>query len=329
MPQFDRGGGAHAEWRLAAYLAATRLYEGLGALNVCGAEETVRDPAAFADLCADPPLPEDWLAARDGRLLHRRAGIVHPADLVAALTRGIPRRAVRIARIERTCDRWRLIDPAGVEIDAAEAVALCCGARLAAFAQTAWLPLRLSRGQLEWAPAPAPDVARAGASYAAPAADGVVFGATFDKCDAPDAPVPDEASRRRNLAALARLAPEIAVRLDGERVVSHAALRAALPDYAPVVGLLPDALAWRALYAGLAHGRPIDASRPPPALPGLYAFGGLSARGFTLAPLLAERLAAEINGEPAPLSRAALDALHPARFLKRALKRNEWSLIAC
>jgi tRNA 5-methylaminomethyl-2-thiouridine biosynthesis bifunctional protein len=47
----------------------------------------------------------------------------------------------------------------------------------------------------------------------------------------------------------------------------------------------------------------------------------LGARGLTLAPFLGERIAAEMCGEPAPLSQFALDAIHPARFLHRALKR--------
>jgi tRNA 5-methylaminomethyl-2-thiouridine biosynthesis bifunctional protein len=49
----------------------------------------------------------------------------------------------------------------------------------------------------------------------------------------------------------------------------------------------------------------------------------LGARGFMTAPLLAERLAAEITGEPQPLDRLLLRALHPARFLERRLRRGQ------
>ena len=61
--------------------------------------------------------------------------------------------------------------------------------------------------------------------------------------------------------------------------------------------------------------------RAPPALGGVYVLGGLGARGLTLAPLLGERIAAEMFGEPQALSKACLALLHPARFLHRALKR--------
>ena len=60
---------------------------------------------------------------------------------------------------------------------------------------------------------------------------------------------------------------------------------------------------------------------PPPAHAGVYVIGGLGARGLTLAPLLGERIAAEMCGEPQLCRAVALDAMHPARFLHRALKR--------
>jgi tRNA 5-methylaminomethyl-2-thiouridine biosynthesis bifunctional protein len=49
--------------------------------------------------------------------------------------------------------------------------------------------------------------------------------------------------------------------------------------------------------------------------------GALGARGLTLAPLLGERIASEMCGEPQVLSQRVLDALHPARFLYRSLKK--------
>ena len=60
-----------------------------------------------------------------------------------------------------------------------------------------------------------------------------------------------------------------------------------------------------------------------PVHPGLYALGGLGSRGFTFAPWLAEILAAQICGEPRPATQAAMEAVSPARFLRRALKRGQ------
>jgi tRNA 5-methylaminomethyl-2-thiouridine biosynthesis bifunctional protein len=56
-------------------------------------------------------------------------------------------------------------------------------------------------------------------------------------------------------------------------------------------------------------------------MPGVFVLSGLGARGFTLAPLLGECVASEICGEPSLLSKGARAAIHPERFLKRALRR--------
>ncbi len=58
-------------------------------------------------------------------------------------------------------------------------------------------------------------------------------------------------------------------------------------------------------------------------MPGLYVLTGFGARGFAHAPLLAEALASGLCGEPPPLERAGLMALHPARLLWRALRRGD------
>ena len=56
---------------------------------------------------------------------------------------------------------------------------------------------------------------------------------------------------------------------------------------------------------------------------GLYGCYALASRGLTLAPLLAELIAAQIEGEPPPLERDLVEAVDPARFLLRALRRGK------
>jgi tRNA 5-methylaminomethyl-2-thiouridine biosynthesis bifunctional protein len=56
----------------------------------------------------------------------------------------------------------------------------------------------------------------------------------------------------------------------------------------------------------------------PDAPDGLFVLGGLGGRGFCLAPLLAEHLAARILDVPSPLPNALSDLLEPARFSSRA-----------
>ncbi|MBL8543470.1 MAG: bifunctional tRNA (5-methylaminomethyl-2-thiouridine)(34)-methyltransferase MnmD/FAD-dependent 5-carboxymethylaminomethyl-2-thiouridine(34) oxidoreductase MnmC [Hyphomonadaceae bacterium] len=325
MPRLDRG-GVLSQFHIAAYLHAVDAYEALGVFERTGVEQRAageRDSEALADLIADPPLPDDWFAGLGpAAALHKRAGLVRPQRAIEAMLK----RAQLICEspvetLERTDGGWVLRAPDKRALLKADAVVLACGASLARFEPARFLPIELSRGQIEWGKGNSPPHAITRGSYAAPYEGGVLFGATFDKANDDQPPQPDEDSRRRNLAALAELAPEIAAGLDVATLTSRAALRATTPDRAPIAGLLPEADAWLAQYAALAHGGRIDASAAPPAHDGVYVIGGLGARGLTLAPMLGEIIAAEMFGEPPLLPQAARDALHPARFLHRALKR--------
>lgn len=325
MPRLDRG-GVLREFFLAAYLHAVREYEALDVFLSRGVEVRAesRVVAALADLLADPPLPPDWFApAGGGAALHSRAGLVDPQATIARMLCGAELLFEgSIETLERTGDHWVLRAPDGRARLKADAVVLACGAELARFAPAAFLPIQLSRGQIEWGEGAAPERPLMQGNYAAPFDGGILFGATFDRVGAIASEAGAIASARaRNLAALAQLAPELAAKIDPKNLHSRAALRASMPDFAPVAGSLPDAPAWLAHHAGLAYGRPPDASAPPRAHEGLYILGGLGARGLTLAPILGEHIASLMLGEPPMLSRAASEALHPERFLRRAAKR--------
>jgi tRNA 5-methylaminomethyl-2-thiouridine biosynthesis bifunctional protein len=53
----------------------------------------------------------------------------------------------------------------------------------------------------------------------------------------------------------------------------------------------------------------------------LFVLTGLGSRGFTLAPLLAEHVAATALGQPSPLAVGLADTVDPARFDRRARRR--------
>lgn len=320
MPRLDRG-GALSEVFLASYLHAVATYETLGVFDARGVEQQAQEGGeALADLLADPPLPDDWFgpAGWKANAMHARAGVVRPLAAIEALLRGSTLICESpVQRLDRDGNGWVLLAPDGRALLKADAVVIACGAALTLFEPASFVPITLSHGQIEWGRAIRPPFALTGGTYVAPFEDGVLFGATFDRGEAP----PEKDARIRNLAALRELAPEIASRLDESSLHSRASQRATTPDRAPVVGLLPEAEAWLAQYADLAHGRAVSAGAPSPAHDGVYVIGGLGARGLTLAPLLGEILAGEMCGEPALLSQLARDAIHPARFLHRALKR--------
>jgi tRNA 5-methylaminomethyl-2-thiouridine biosynthesis bifunctional protein len=326
MPRLDRGDGPLTEFFLASYLAAISAYAELGVLEACGVEERAgaRDAEALADLLHDPPLPEDWFAALCDGALHKRAGLVRPGVAVEAMLRGAQLMfEAQVGAIDQAEDgAWVLRAPDGRAMLKADAVVLACGAALTRFAPAAFLPIALSRGQIEWGAGLSPTHAMTRGSYLAPFEGGVLFGATFEKVAREEpAGAPALRARAENIEMLRALAPEVAASVDAEALNSRVSYRATTPDRAPVAGALPDADAWLAQYADLAHGRAVKTDAPPPAYRGVYVLGGLGARGLTSAPLLGERLASEMFGEPQLLSARTLDALHPARFLHRALKR--------
>ncbi|MEZ5995219.1 MAG: bifunctional tRNA (5-methylaminomethyl-2-thiouridine)(34)-methyltransferase MnmD/FAD-dependent 5-carboxymethylaminomethyl-2-thiouridine(34) oxidoreductase MnmC [Hyphomonadaceae bacterium] len=327
MPRLDRG-GVLSEFYLAAYLYAVAAYAALGVIESCGVEQRALESGetALADLLADPPLPEDWFApGADGAALHPKAGLVRPVEAIERMLEGATLVCETPVRtLEPSGEGWIVRAPDGRALLKADAVVIACGAALKQFAPASFLPLALSRGQIEWGRAPAPERALTRGAYVAPFEDGVLFGATFDHAEAVIDDEPEAIAaeaRARNIVALHALAPEIAAQLDQASLRSRASYRMTTPDRAPVAGLLPDAEAWLARYAALAHGGKADEGAAPPAHDGVYVIGGLGARGLTLAPLLGEIVAGEMCGEPSMLSQIARDAIHPARFLHRALKR--------
>ncbi len=114
--------------------------------------------------------------------------------------------------------------------------------------------------------------------------------------------------------------PELATQLPSiDTWQGRAALRAQANDYLPLVGGLPIYEGFCEDYAALKHGKTI--AQAPRYYQGLYVSLGHGSKGFCFAPLAAEVLAAQLNNEPMPIAQSVLNALHPARFWVKQLKR--------
>ncbi len=321
MPRLDRDPGAAATLFRQAFLAAIDLYatQTPQAFAPCGAvqrPDSARAATAFADLLAQPPWDETLLqAAGDGHtLLHTQAGMLDPVAAIATLSAKakVVLNAPVVGLSQRTGGGWTLMGGDGQVIAEAQNVVLAAGAGLAKFAQTAWLPMPLSTGQVEWARGPTPKAAMVQGAYCGPwAGQGVIFGASFEPTDQVVA-CESEPARIANLARLRALDAALADVIDTAALRSRASVRATTPDRLPVLGLAPHAAVWDTVVQSAG-----------PRWPGLYIFGGLGARGLTLSPLLAEAMACAITGEPSPLTAVAEATLDPARFLVRARKRGE------
>jgi len=146
--------------------------------------------------------------------------------------------------------------------------------------------LRPVRGQVEFAPdTPAPRRALSWGGYAIPLDGGLLFGATHERGDRGS----DirEGDRDRNLESLAKVMPHSAAELGTASLRSRASVRVMTRDYLPAVGKVSG---------------------------GLYALTGLGARGFSLAPLLAKALLADIVGAPPVLPAGTDMLLNPGRL---------------
>ena len=261
-------------------------------------------------------------------------GWVQPAALARAylahaaghthLRSGIEVQALRFA-----AGQWQALDPHGRVIDSAPALLLAnAGNALRLLGAPGW-PIEKLRGQISSAAAsafgPPGSAGRsrlpiAGAGYLLPEVGGrVMFGATAQAFD-DDASV-RAADHRFNLEQLERLAGR-ALALETGALEGRTAWRWSSRDRLPVIGAVP-AMACIELGQATpaAPTRPTDQPRFVTRVPGLYVFMALGSRGITWSALGGRVAASVITGAPAPLGASLLDAIDPARFIMRALRR--------
>jgi tRNA 5-methylaminomethyl-2-thiouridine biosynthesis bifunctional protein len=308
-PRLDAGFGPAAELHAQAFARATALYraEASDALIGSGALQlgpTERDAARFARIAAWPGFAQGALRLLDeeaasfqldetaapGRATLEIADalVIEPAPLLETWLAGAERVAGAATRLERTATGWACLDAAGERLAEGDEICVTLGADTVTLLPT--LPLRPVRGQVEWTTAPVfSGVAAAWGAYAIPVRDdGVLYGASHRRGD-----IGRDLRGAEAVASLEALAvgrPGLAARvsaLPSQARLSRAATRAATADHLPLAGRT---------------------------LEGAYVLAGLGGRGFTLAPLLAEHIAAELTGLPSPLPVDLAQRLRPERF---------------
>lgn len=301
-PRLDAGLGPVAALYAQALGRATALYEAIpGAVisrGVLQLAQDARDEARFDKIAATDLFEPDDLRlldaapqARPGPALQMAsAQVVEPAAILGAWIGQV--RTAHVAELQADENAWRLVDAVGETLALADVVVLAAGAGLAAFdAGPAMTPVR---GQASWVTGEALETAIAWGGYAAPGRGLTLFGATHDRGEV-TTEVRDT-DNARNLATLAAGLPALAAQLASAALVGRASVRATTADHLPLAG------------AGLDH-------------PGVYVLGGLGSRGFCLAPLLAEHVAALALGAPSPLPAALAEIVDPARFRRRAERK--------
>jgi len=130
--------------------------------------------------------------------------------------------------------------------------------------------------------------------------------------------------------------PEFSQQL-GQVCSSHAAIRMTTPDRFPYVGAMPDIKYYQQNYADIQYGKHWQIYPDAVYQHGLFIFTGFASRGITTTGLCAKYLAALITQFPQSnlkdtqdcsdnfqeFSQKLKEALHPARFLIRDLKRGK------
>lgn len=328
MPRLDADDTPAGRFHAEAYLHAVRLLQDLQTrtrdplFNPCGVLMHARDEKERVrqeKLIAGAALPEGWMAARPEGLFFPQGGVAAPPAYVQALLEGTPLRPEVVLKLTKPDDAWRVHTER--DADRFDAVVFAGALGSLRFVQMRSIPLSGSVGQVDYFPdAPAPACAHAFGPYAAPApGGGTIIGATY----APFAPGAALETTRKatlsNLHAIGDALPDMGA-LSADAALPRASVRCVTPDRAPVVGPVPAWGFYSAAYDDLRKGAKRE--YPPGEVePGLYVLSGLGSRGLVTAPLAAAMLAAEMTGAPAPVDRAVSEALHPARFFIRDLKR--------
>lgn len=341
MPLLSKDDNIMTRLSRAAFLYALAYWDKLGGIGpgarirgaACGVLQLARDgeharvQRAIAQCHPYPPAFAQWLEsaeagallggpAPDGAWLFPRAGWAQPASVCAAMLDACGSALTRrfgagSVRLERSGGQWHALDGAGQSIAQAPVAIVASGAGARQLAQTAGLPLASVRGQVTHVaagPLPALPFVLCREAYLTPAIDGWhSLGASYD--DDSD-PALRHSSQADNLAKIGSLLGVAGIAA-GAPLAGRVGFRCVAPDRLPLVGALPQG-----------DGGPrIERLREVQRQDGLYGLLGYASRGLTWAPLAAELLASQLDGEPLPLEAELAAALDPARFLVRARRR--------
>lgn len=243
-----------------------------------------------------PAHPERW---------HANAGWIKPARLVeACLSRpGVTwRKSCHVERLERDDESWSVWGNTGQLLAKADVVVIA-----AAFASMQLLkatfthhtlPLQAIRGQVtcgltndpSWSDFPINGHGSFIPSVTTDTHKMWIAGASYDRDNTHLEPT--AAEQVANFERLRILLPDVSQLLkpafDANQVTNWVGIRCASPDRLPIVGQIEA---------------------------GLWVCTALASRGLTLAPLCAELLAAQLQGEPLPLDRRQARALGVERLV--------------
>lgn len=257
-------------------------------------------------------------------------GWLCPADLTRAAIREAQASGrlevvfnAAVTRIAEEDGGWHLESRDGRQWHAPNLV-VAAGHQLPTLLPFAELPLYPVRGQVSHVPTTASlsklKTVLCYDGYLTPAHNGAhCIGASYGRNQTDLAYRADEQDQNR--ARLQACVPQQRwpAEVDVSGAQARIGVRCASRDHLPVAGPVARlaALADHDVHA------PADQQSALPLHAGLYVLGALGSRGLCSAPLCGELVASEICGDPLPLAADLLEALHPARYWVRRLRRGK------
>ncbi len=316
------------------------------AFSLCGVTQLGYDDKSAAKLAkmSQGPFPPELMhplsAAEVGQVVglpcdadgvsYPLGGWLCPADLTRAAIREAQASGrlevlfnAAVTRIAEEADGWRVESRDGRQWHAPNLV-VAAGHQLPALLPFAELPLYPVRGQVSHVPT------TAGLSqlktvlcydgYLTPAHNGAhCIGASYGRNQTDLAYRTDE--QEQNRARLQACVPQQRwpAEVDVSGAQARIGVRCASRDHLPVAG----PVARLAALADHDVNAPADQQSALPLHAGLYVLGALGSRGLCSAPLCGELVASEICGDPLPLASDLLEAIHPARYWVRRLRKGK------
>ncbi|WP_417453480.1 bifunctional tRNA (5-methylaminomethyl-2-thiouridine)(34)-methyltransferase MnmD/FAD-dependent 5-carboxymethylaminomethyl-2-thiouridine(34) oxidoreductase MnmC [Kiloniella sp.] len=359
-PKLMRNGTVLGQYLASCYLYALRFYRKLeeqtgqeiwhhqcGSLDLIGDDKELQRRQSFV---ASNVLPQDHFSIVDASRASEIAGInlispgvwypyagcLNTTALAMALTRGIDVRLnCEVTLLEPFTDqgqrKWKLSMSESGEALEFDSVVLANAFNVRNFVQSESLSVIMNRGQVSTCP---PNKVSAnlktivnGSGYITPAIKGQhVFGATFERLycydEAKDKSVTAE-RHDHNLSLLNEIVPDISEKINPVDLGGRTSVRGTTFDRLPLVGSVYQEQQYSHDYAGLKNGQKSKPSWPRGEYyENLFCAVGFGSRGFLTAPLMANYLVKLICGFDAlPISTDIRDAIHPARFLMRDIKK--------
>ncbi len=316
------------------------------AFSLCGVTQLGYDDKSAAKLAkmSQGPFPPELMHPLSAAEVEQVVGLPCDADGVsyplggwlcpADLTRAAIREAqasgrlevvfnATVTRIAEEADGWRVESRDGRQWHAPNLV-VAAGHQLPTLLPFAELPLYPVRGQVSHVPTTASlsqlKTVLCYDGYLTPAHNGAhCIGASYGRNQTDLAYRADEQDQNR--ARLQACVPHQRwpAEVDVSGAQARVGVRCASRDHLPVAG----PVARLAALADHDVNAPADQQSALPLHAGLYVLGALGSRGLCSAPLCGELVASEICGDPLPLAADLLEALHPARYWVRRLRRGK------